>query len=78
MILVYLSMLEREEYRMNRIFDITAYGAVGDNQTDCTAAIQAALDDAAACRGVVAVPPGIYRTGKLKLGKGVQGAFPSQ
>ncbi|MGM9625706.1 MAG: right-handed parallel beta-helix repeat-containing protein [Eubacteriales bacterium] len=56
---------------MNRIFDITAYGAVGDNQTDCTAAIQAALDDAAACRGVVTVPPGIYRTGKLKMGKGV-------
>lgn len=56
---------------MKNIFDITAYGAVGDNATDCTKAIQAAMDDAAACRGVVAVPPGIYRTGRLKMGAGV-------
>ncbi|MCQ2431695.1 MAG: right-handed parallel beta-helix repeat-containing protein [Clostridia bacterium] len=56
---------------MSTIFDITAYGAVGDGKTDCTKAIQAALDDAAQCRGVVTVPPGTYLTGKLTMGKGV-------
>ena len=38
-------------------FDITAYGAVGDGKTDCTAAIQKAMDDAAAVEGTVLVPP---------------------
>ncbi|MCI8387625.1 MAG: hypothetical protein HFE63_04075 [Clostridiales bacterium] len=56
---------------MQTIFDITAYGAVGDGVTDCTQAIQAALDAAASCRGVVTVPPGIYATGKLHMGVGV-------
>ncbi len=56
---------------MSAIFDITAYGAVGDGRTDCTEAIQKALDDAALCRGVVTVPPGTYLTGKLRMGKGV-------
>lgn len=56
---------------MSAIFDIVRYGAVGDGKTDCTKAIQAALDDAALCRGVVSVPPGTYLTGRLKLGKGV-------
>ncbi len=56
---------------MTNIFDITAFGAVGDGVTDNTAAIQAAFDAAAACRGVVTVPPGTYMTGKLKLGAGV-------
>ena len=49
-------------------FDITAYGAVGDGKTDCTAAIQKALDDAAAVEGTVLVPPGKYLTGRLKMG----------
>ena len=53
---------------MKNVFDITAYGAVGDGVTDNTAAIQAALDDAAKCRGVVQVPPGNYLTGKLTMG----------
>ena len=56
---------------MTNIFDITAFGAVGDGVTDNTAAIQSALDAAAECRGVVQVPPGNYMTGKLKMGKGV-------
>ncbi len=50
------------------LFDITAFGAVGDGHTDCTAAIQAALDEAARVEGVVLVPPGKYCTGKLKMG----------
>ena len=53
---------------MSTVFDITAYGAVGDGITDCTAAIQAALDDAAKCQGVVSVPSGTFLTGKLQLG----------
>lgn len=56
---------------MSTIFDITTFGAVGDGITDCTAAIQAALDAAATCRGVVTVPPGTYLTGRLKMGNGV-------
>ena len=53
---------------MKNTFDITAYGAVGDGLTDSTAAIQKALDDAAAVEGKVIVPPGKYRTGRLKMG----------
>ena len=53
-------------------FDITAFGAVGDGKTDCTAAIQKALDAAAECHGLVTVPPGDYATGKLHVhGSGV-------
>ena len=48
---------------MTNIFDITAFGAVGDGVTDNTAAIQSALNAAAECRGVVQVPPGNYMTG---------------
>ncbi len=55
----------------NNIFDITEFGAVGDGKTVCTAAIQAAMDAAAACRGTVLVPPGVYLTGELQLGAGV-------
>lgn len=53
------------------IFDITEFGARGDGKTDCTEAIQDALDDAAKCHGVVTVPPGTYMTGRLRMGKGV-------
>ncbi|ETK37515.1 glycosyl hydrolase family 28 protein [Microbispora sp. ATCC PTA-5024] len=52
----------------DRTFDITAYGAVGDNTTDCTPAFAKAI---AACNaaggGTVLVPPGTYRTGKIHL-----------
>ncbi len=53
---------------MTNIFDITTYGAVGDGVTDCTAAIQKAINDAAGVEGVVVVPPGRYLTGELKMG----------
>ena len=57
---------------MKTVFDITEFGAVGDGMTDCTEAIQKALDKASVCRGKVVVPPGIYMTGKLKMhGKNV-------
>lgn len=57
---------------MQNVFDITAYGALGDGRTDCTAAVQNALDAAAAGGGKVVVPPGTYMVGRLKMsGKGV-------
>lgn len=48
-------------------FDITDYGAIGDGVTDCTKAVQAALNDAAKVHGTVIVPPGEYLVGQLKM-----------
>lgn len=55
---------------MNNTFDITSYGAKGDGITDCTAAIQKALDDAGLCGGAVTVPPGTYVTSTLHIREG--------
>lgn len=53
---------------MNGRYSITDYGAVGDGTTLDTAAIQAAIEAAAAGGGgIVEVPPGVYRTGTLFL-----------
>ncbi len=52
---------------MRNVFDITEFGAVGDGMTDCTEAIQTALDRAGDVCGCVTVPPGIYLTGKLTM-----------
>ena len=52
---------------MNRIFDITAFGAVDDVVTDSTQAIQAALDAASEACGTVIVPPGRFVCGGLKV-----------
>ena len=51
---------------MTNIFDITAFGAIGDGVFDCTQAIQAALDAAGEVRGAVVVPPGNYLTGYVR------------
>lgn len=56
---------------MTNLFDITDFGAVGDGQTDCTKAIQQALDAAGDVRGAVVVPPGNYLCGMLIMPKGV-------
>ena len=57
---------------MTTLFNILDYGAIGDDFTDNTIAIQKAIDDASICQGKVIIPPGIYKTNKLKLkGKGV-------
>ncbi|MBQ7715352.1 MAG: right-handed parallel beta-helix repeat-containing protein [Clostridia bacterium] len=52
---------------MERVFDVTVYGAAGDGATDCTGAFQAAICDAAKVKGAVTVPPGTYVCGRLKL-----------
>ena len=48
-------------------FIITDFGAVGDGATDCTAAVQKALDAASTCMGTVIVPPGVYMVGGLRM-----------
>ena len=52
----------------NRDFEVSDYGAEGDNQTDCTEAFSKAI---AACHasggGRVVVPPGQYITGAIAL-----------
>lgn len=50
---------------MKNVFLATDFGAVGDGQTDCTQAIQAALDQAGTVRGEVVIPPGVYLCGRL-------------
>src|SRR5688572_25133569 len=45
------------------VVDVTDHGAVGDGVTVDTAAIQAAVDEAAARGGIVRFPPGHYRLG---------------
>lgn len=52
---------------MEHVFDITAFGAVGDGAADCTVAIQQAIDAAAQVKGAVVVPPGRYLCGYIKL-----------
>ena len=49
-------------------YDVTAFGAVGDGTTLCTAAIQAAIDTChAQGGGRVTVPTGCFKTGTLYL-----------
>lgn len=45
---------------MNRIFDITAFGANPDGITDSSDAIEAAILAAVGCSGAVFVPPGTF------------------
>jgi polygalacturonase len=56
----------------DRWFDVTDFGAVGDDATDCTAAIRSAIQ---ACHdaggGHVLVPSGDFRTGAVHLLSGV-------
>lgn len=56
---------------MQNVFDVTKFGAVGDEKTDCTAAIQAALDAAGTVCGSVIVPPGKYMCSMLTVPPGV-------
>jgi polygalacturonase len=49
------------------VFNVTAFGAIGDGHTLCTAAIQKAVDACAGNGGKVVVPPGKYVTGPIFL-----------
>jgi len=52
----------------NKVFNIQAFGAVSDNKTDNTQAIQGAIDAAAqAGGGQVVIPAGVYLSGPLKF-----------
>ena len=58
--------------RAQGTFSIEDFGAVGDEQTDCTAAIQKAIDAASQKGGVVVIPVGRWRcNGHLELKMGV-------
>ena len=56
---------------MTNCFDITAFGAVSDGKTDCTKAIQAALDKAGEVEGKVIIPSGEYLCGYVRVPKHV-------
>lgn len=58
------------------VFDITAYGAIGDNSTINTPAIQAAIAAAAGAANssspsFVLVPPGVFKTATISLASNV-------
>lgn len=55
----------------NGFFSILDFGAVGDGKTDCTAAIQAAIDTAEKTHGTVWIPAGHFLTGELHVRWGV-------
>jgi uncharacterized secreted repeat protein (TIGR03808 family) len=52
--------------------DVTQYGVRPNSPDDQTRALQRAIDDAARGQMPLALPPGIYRTGLLKLSSGTQ------
>ena len=52
--------------------DVTYYGVRSDSSSNQTVALQRAIDEAARDRIPLALPPGDYRTGALKLPNGVQ------
>jgi uncharacterized secreted repeat protein (TIGR03808 family) len=52
--------------------DATQYGVRPDSPEDQTGALQRAIDDAARAQVPLALPPGVYRSGALKLAGGTQ------
>ena len=52
---------------MFNTFDITDFGAVADGRTDCTAAIQKALNAAGKVKGTVVIPPARFLCGYVKV-----------
>ena len=52
---------------MERVFDVTGFGAAGDGVFDSTNAFQTAIDKAAEVKGAVVVPPGVYICGRLQM-----------
>lgn len=64
-----LPLATDSQYRWQRIIDVRAYGAKADNSTDCTPAINKAVEVAVASPGaVVLLPaPGVYLAGPLLI-----------
>src|SRR3978361_963639 len=52
--------------------DATQYGVRPGGPDDQTRALQRAIDDAARAQVPLALPPGVYRTGLLRLSSGTQ------
>ncbi len=53
------------------VFSLAEFGGVSDPERTQTATLQAAIDAVAQRRGVLIVPPGIYRSGRLLLRSGL-------
>src|SRR5712672_1350492 len=52
--------------------DVTQFGVRPGSADDQTKALQRAIDEAARTRTPLALPPGVYRTGMLRLSSGTQ------
>ncbi|MEA2863768.1 MAG: hypothetical protein QOC84_1724, partial [Bradyrhizobium sp.] len=52
--------------------DATAYGVRPGSPDDQTKVLQRAIDEAARAQAPLALPPGVYRTGMLRLQSGTQ------
>src|SRR5712675_2910149 len=52
--------------------DVTQYGVRPGSPDDQTKNLQRAIDDAARAQAPLALPPGVYRTGMLRLQSGTQ------
>src|SRR5512138_3675878 len=52
--------------------DVTQYGVRPGSPDDQTAKLQRAIDEAARAQIPLALPPGVYRTGMLRLSSGTQ------
>jgi uncharacterized secreted repeat protein (TIGR03808 family) len=52
--------------------DVTQYGVRPGSPDDQTKALQRAIDEAARAQAPLALPPGVYRTGMLRLQSGTQ------
>lgn len=53
------------------VYDLRDYGAFSSADAVQTKTLQKAIDDVAAKRGVLSVPPGIYRSGELRMKSGL-------
>jgi hypothetical protein len=49
------------------VYDIVDYGVTSSLESVQTLKIQRAIDDVAAKKGVLYVPPGVYQSGELKI-----------
>ena len=70
--LLFLLAACQETWEEPRVLDVTEFGAVGDGVTECTEAVQAAIDSCmAAGGGMVRVPMGTFLCRSLFLKDGV-------